>query len=64
MGLTLAIWVDDVIAAHGCGLRLKMSRNFSNRARLYDTMSALASQKHRYQLISTHNFDKQAFQAD
>lgn len=27
MGLTLAIWVDDVIAAHGCGLRLKMSRN-------------------------------------
>ena len=35
MGLTLAIWVDDVIAAHGCGLRLKINHNFGNRAQLF-----------------------------
>ncbi len=41
MGLTLAIWVDDVIAAHGCGLRLKINHNFGNRAQPYDTMLTL-----------------------
>ena len=32
-------------------LRLERSRNFGNRARLYDTMSALVSGGHRYHLF-------------